>query len=277
MFRNDDGTDVQAFVANITEVVSDTGNIEVEATVASLIEATAVAVSIAVSFGGKSSVNLSGGGAESTNTLLRKVLAFITGTNSVTALAGTVEVSATDESTIVANVDAVSLSGTASIGVALARNYIGWEDSDTKGTDQVLAHVDGSTVNTKNLVLLADSRPTITAEVGAGSVGFASTDVLNGTTVAASGAGVEATNKISTDVRAYITTTGSVTAHDNVNIQAVGKSRITADAGAASGDYSDLSFDRSHVHGDLLRRYAMLVHHHGRGRNFCQPAPRGGP
>ncbi|MDP6722242.1 MAG: hypothetical protein QGF59_26495, partial [Pirellulaceae bacterium] len=209
---------------------SESGDIEIEATEAASIEALAVAVSIAVALGGDLGIALSGGGSESTNILLRNILAFITGPTKATATSGNVQVNSTDDSTVLAEVGSGSV-GAASIGVALARNYIGWEDGDTKGTDKLQASISSSTITARDVVLLADAGSAITARVGAGSVGFAYAN--KGSALSASGAGVESTNKISTEVKAYIETS-SVTATGNVSVQAQDESDITTDAGAAS-------------------------------------------
>jgi hypothetical protein len=120
------------------------------------IDAVAAAASVAVGAGGKTGVAVSGAGAASKNVILSKTNAFI----DHTTLDGTgmVDIDAESKSkinaTIVAASVAVGVGNTAgvgaSVGVAVARNFIGWQtagNTSVNTTDTALAKIlKGTTV-----------------------------------------------------------------------------------------------------------------------------------
>ena len=102
----------------------------------SSIEALSLAISVGIGVGGVAGIGISGAGAEATNVILTDVNAYASD-SSLKALQGNVKIEATNTASIDAAVVAVSAAfgagGTAgvgvSIGVAVARNYIGWDTS----------------------------------------------------------------------------------------------------------------------------------------------------
>ena len=124
----------------------------------------------------------------------------------------------------------LSFGGTTGVGVAIgaavAKNRIGFDESDAADAAEVQAYVDDCSIDTSG-ALTQDAIATqiISAIVLAGSAAMAG----GGTTgVAASGAGVRAENKIKTLVKAYIDGDGSD------GIEANEKATITATSVAAS-------------------------------------------
>ena len=106
------------------------------------ISAQAVAASASVALAGKTGVALSGAGAEATNVILTTTNASIQ--DSSVATTGTVTINSTNTSGITATIVGASLSvaiggnnaAGASIGVALASNYVGWNpDGSTASYD----------------------------------------------------------------------------------------------------------------------------------------------
>ncbi len=102
----------------------------------SSIEALSLAISVGIAVGGKAGVGISGAGAEATNVILTDVNAYASDSK-LTANNGNVSIDATNAASIDASVVTVSaafgaggLAGVGvSLGVAVARNYIGWDTS----------------------------------------------------------------------------------------------------------------------------------------------------
>ena len=171
----------------------------------------AVAASLAASFGSTGGVSLAGAGAKATNVVLTKNNAFIT--NSEVLAGGDVDLDARNDSRITAVVAAASVAaaggGTggvgASIGVSIAHNFIGVDRDgvlDPLDRAQIRAYIEDSRVLAAgDLELDAAANEKIDAGVGAGSAALAGGGVAG---VGLSGAGVETTNRISTEVKAYI-------------------------------------------------------------------------
>ena len=155
-------------------------------------------------------VAVSGAGAVAQNVILSRANAY--GQNSVIDSVGDVTLSATSTSTISSAVVAVSAAvgggiGTAgvgaSIGVAVARNFIGWTPGGSDETPaQVRAYLMDSSVHTDGaLTQTAIAGQTINSVVVSGSVAVGG-GLWAG--VAVSGAGVFAENKIGVDIQAFI-------------------------------------------------------------------------
>ena len=137
------GSEWTVFDGSASYVIAKAGN--VMTVYGSSIEAVSVAASVSVSVGpGAAGIALSGAGAEATNTILTDTRAFIDG--SVVDSAGDVLIAAANTSAIHATVAAVSAAGGfggtggvgASLGVALARNQVGYAHDDTTEYDYTL-------------------------------------------------------------------------------------------------------------------------------------------
>ena len=118
--------------------MQNSGTVTLTTTENATINAVAVAASVSVALAGKNAVALSGAGAEATNVILTTTDADIE--NSQVASTGAVTIDSTNTSTITATIVGASLSvaigntsnaAGASIGVALARNYVGWNPDAT--------------------------------------------------------------------------------------------------------------------------------------------------
>ena len=132
--RNTITTEVEASIKDHTTALdTNDGKIEIQASETASIDAIAFAASIAASYGGTAGVNISGAGADANNIILGGTSAFIT--DSVLSDVGIVDIDAKNSALIDATIVAVSIAagggGTAgvgaSIGVSLARNYIGYQ------------------------------------------------------------------------------------------------------------------------------------------------------
>ncbi|MGB8168696.1 MAG: hypothetical protein WCF18_14460, partial [Chthoniobacteraceae bacterium] len=207
------------------------------------INAISAAASLAAGFGGTTGVAISGAGAVAQNVILTKTNAY--GNNSIIQSFADVDLGATSESTISSTVVAASLAigggGTtgvgASIGIAVARNFIGWTPGATTETPaEVRAYLLNSSVTAgDDLTQTATAKQTISSLVVAGSAAVAAGGTAG---VAVSGSGVYAENKIGVDVKAFIdgdrsTGTTGISA-DSVTLIANDTSSIDAFAGAAS-------------------------------------------
>ncbi|MFB3078361.1 MAG: hypothetical protein ACE1Y4_10175, partial [Lysobacterales bacterium] len=131
--HNTISSSVQAFIRNADSTVkSRVGDIILGASSKDTINAVSAAAAIALAFSGKTAVGVSGAGAEATNIILTKTNAFIE--NSVLISAAKVDLDALNSSEINAIIAAASFSLAiggntgvgASIGLAIARNLIGW-------------------------------------------------------------------------------------------------------------------------------------------------------
>ncbi|ETR66004.1 MAG: hypothetical protein OMM_13383, partial [Candidatus Magnetoglobus multicellularis str. Araruama] len=113
---------VLASIENGT-VETTTGDIMIYATQDEKIHAITSAASIAASFGVLTSISISGAGAEAKNVILTQTNAHIA--NAALTIANDLDITASNESEIKALVLSASV-GAASVGVTIARNYIGW-------------------------------------------------------------------------------------------------------------------------------------------------------
>ncbi len=163
--RNEIDNTVDASIDNSTVTTSAGGSIEVTVVEDATIAATSVAASIDVGIGKKTSLALSGGGAEATNVVLTKANASVT--DSTLHSDDAVDITATSTASIDATVAAVSLAvagsssksaGGVSIGVSVARNFIGWDPSDsTSATYETGTRLaDGAALNAGMTVKITD-------------------------------------------------------------------------------------------------------------------------
>ncbi|MBD2412394.1 hypothetical protein FACHB389_10860 [Nostoc calcicola FACHB-389] len=197
------------------------------------IDALAVAGSLSGAGGSGGGLSGSGAGSQTTNTISNNIEASIQDTANVTVTnPGNVTLTATDDSTIVADAGGVAIavgigSGggiSLAVGASLANNTI---------DNTIEAYVDNSTVTTPGNVELS---ATSTADVdvlalaGAGAVG------VGGTGVALAGAGVGSYNKIDNTIAASIRNSSNVTTTNNgtVKLTATDTSIINANAGGGS-------------------------------------------
>lgn len=172
------------------------------------INAVSAAASMAIGVSGSAGIAVSGAGAVAQNVILTKTHAY--GLDSVLDSGGDVTLDAASKSKISSVVVAASLAigggGAAgvgaSIGVSVARNFIGWTPDGTKTPAEVQAYLKNTSVDAEgDLKLTSRAAQTINCVVIAGSVAVG----LGGTAgVAVSGSGVWAENKIGVDVESYI-------------------------------------------------------------------------
>ena len=243
-------TDVEAYIANVPNVQvvggptgtyeSTTGSISaakisLTATDTSSITAQAVGVSVAGTVGGKNAGALSIGVSLAHNDIRNHVAAFMLDAN---ANGAAVTLSATENATIVGASLAAAIAGNggagASIGVALARNYIGFEPnapapSDySSDTDLPNGLTPGTTVE-------------ISSGVGAGDVytylGPAQTGDVNLQTQDYFDPSLRQPLNVSSapaQTEAYVLSS-SITAGGNLSVTATASQTITATVVAASG------------------------------------------
>ena len=172
--------DVEAYIANATTgVTTKSGSISLSSKEDATIDATSTAASLAAAFAGGVAVGISGAGADATNDILGKDNAYATGSklDSAAAITFTTE----DKSDIDAIITAASvgvgvgLGGIgASIGAAVAQNFIGYDLSGNSMPLQVEAYAMNTSIQaTGAYTLTATSQQTINAITTAGSVAIA--------------------------------------------------------------------------------------------------------
>jgi len=201
------------------------------------------AASIGIGLGAKGGVAISGAGAIATNVILSTTNAYIE--NSTVLSSMDVDLDAENSAVINATVAALSVAlgagGKAgvgvSIGVSIAKNFIGWDTDGNPMPVEVQAYIrDSSITATGSLTLDAISGSSIDAIVLAGSAAIAAGGKAG---VGLSGAGVSATNRIATHIKAFIDgddQTGAAAGirADDVTLHASDTSSIQAIAGAAT-------------------------------------------
>ena len=195
--------DVEAFVADST--ISALGAVTIEAVESSTIDAVCVGAAAAVATTGDGvSVAGAGSGAVAINTIANFVSASIKENSSVNS--NGITLSALDSATIDANADGGSLAlGTSGAGIGIS---VSLAASVAKNTisDQVLAAVDDSSVTSgSKLSLSATSQNSIESLVISIAVSIAFGGGDPPISVAASGAGADATNSIQNVVAADVT------------------------------------------------------------------------
>ncbi|HVA45389.1 MAG TPA: hypothetical protein VNH11_03295 [Pirellulales bacterium] len=214
--------------------------VTLSATENATISATAAAASLAAGLAGTKTLAVSGAGAEATNVILTTTNAYLQGSSVATT--GDVTIASANASTISATIVGASLAAAiagnggagASIGVALARNYIGFEPnapapSDySSDTDLPNGLTPGTTVE-------------ISSGVGAGDVytylGPAQTGDVNLQTQDYFDPSLRQPLNVSSapaQTEAYVLSS-SITAGGNLSVTATASQTITATVVAASG------------------------------------------
>ena len=221
--------EVQAFIVDSS--VDAAGALTLEATSHQTIAAIVVAGSVAVAGGGVFGIGATGAGSSAENRISVIVGAFIDGDGADGIEADAIALTATDTSTIKADVGTGSLGGgfgalgaAVSIAVALADNQISNQvrafiaDADTG----VTARAGGVAISATEAASISALSVGVSAAVGGGLVGLS-----------ISGAGAAATNAITNSVQAFVsdsklTATGTTDAAGDVTIEAQDTSRISA-------------------------------------------------
>jgi hypothetical protein len=238
--QNEISNEVETFIRNADNgVIARNGAIMLDTDESATITALSAAASASAAIAGTAGIALSGAGANATNVILTKSNAYVSG--SVLNSTGDVTLDTVNTSTITAKVltasAAIGGGGTAgvgaSIGVATARNLIGFDLSGNRIPAEVQAYVLNSSINAGgNLTQRAIANGTIEAEVLAGSVAIAAGGVAG---VGASGAGASTVNRIATLVKSFIDGDGATGIQANsISLTATDTSTIKAEAGAAS-------------------------------------------
>lgn len=255
--------DVNASLSNFAATTLP-GAISISSSTGGSITSKSVAVAISVSASDWTALGLSGGGANSFNTITGNNTALVNAVNVSDALAsgssGVFSINATDTSSISATVDAIAASFTvgnsgaaAAIGVSLARNFIGETqgNSGLTGGDPrpfvnnqggngnlVAAQLTNSAVTRRSSVSInASNNSTIksyvdsfSAAIGLGAASFG---------VALSGAGSESTNRSLVNVKASVdggSVAKSVNLTSGLSVVATDASSVEATSwGAAIG------------------------------------------
>ena len=221
-----------------SQLTATLGNVEITATEAATITTTAAAATVSIGAGTGNGAAVSGGGAVAINVILTDTNSSVV--NSTVTAGGNVELDAESTSEIDATVVSVAVAArvgssnsvSAAIGAAVARNFIGFTSDGIKDSSVTQAYFSNSSVTAGgDLTATAIADQSIESLVLAGSVAIAGGKVGLG----AAGSGVEATNKIGADVKAYIAGDGaSGISADSVSLTANDSSSISAIAGAAS-------------------------------------------
>jgi hypothetical protein len=203
------------------------------------INATSVAISLSAGFGGKAGVAISGAGAQAKNVVLNDTNAFMK--NSHVASSGDVIINATNTSNIASTVAAISTSQAggafagvgASVGSAVAENYIGYSTAGEKQSKGVRSYVVNTSIDADgNLSQTTYSEQKISASVLSASMAIAGSGIAG---VGTSGSGVKAENKIGIDIETFIDGDGTQGIKAaSISLDANDHSEITARAGAAS-------------------------------------------
>ena len=206
------------------------------------VHALTVAASVAVAAAKDQALSISGGGAASLNSILSRANAAVT--ESTVAALGPLTLEAGQHSVIEATVVSVALGigagGSnglaAAIGVAVARNFIGYDESGQLPTggkaSQIRAYVDHSTIASGALSATATANQTITAVTVSVSVAIAA---AGDNALGLGGSGVFTQNQIRTEIRASIDGAGPGGVRPtSISLEATDSSEISASAGAAA-------------------------------------------
>src|SRR5262249_54745555 len=119
-----------------------------------MIQAQAIAASVAASFASQNTLALSGAGAVSTNTVLSKTNAYVgqSTVSSATSLKLDARGTASIDATVVAASAALGFStqsaAGASLGIGYASNLVGWKQDGTEDQAQVRSLVTNSSITT---------------------------------------------------------------------------------------------------------------------------------
>ncbi len=218
--------------------VSAAGDVVLNATSAAVIDALTIGVAIAAA-GSAQGLGLagSGAGAAAYNEITNNVEAFVKGAGEFATTRGDLELTATDESEIIARAygwaiavgaSLSSVGGTRTVGISIAENEIG---------NTVDAYIDNTGLTQNRLSLLnggvrlnADSTSTIEARSVAASIAVAAGKSGG---LALSGGGAVSTNAIGTDTNAYLKGV-DLDSNGDVALQATNTSVIVANIDAWS-------------------------------------------
>ena len=235
---NDITTNVAAYVNDAT-VKARLGSVTINASAGGTINTIAVPIAVSVAGDGTgNSAAVSGGGAISLNSVVTNVNAF--GQDSSITAGGGVTLKAEDSSQITATVITVAVSatdgqsaGSASLGAAISRNFVGYNLDGTAAPAEVRAYLTNTSVSAGGVLSLdADtSGMQINSIVVAGAVAVA---VGEDNAFGLAGSGVDADNRIALDVEAYLANVPTPVSAASVSITASDTSAISSAAGAAS-------------------------------------------
>ena len=229
--------------------VTSGGGLNVQAEAQSTSNSVPVAAVPTLTISQANSISLSGVGAHAFNTITNDVEASLTGGSQVET-AGDVNVTASDDSTITANVVAASItvnvgenaSGNVAIDAALATNKIGL-DSDR---NTVRAFIQNSTVTAAGAI---DVSATSTPRISGLTVGIGlSISATSGVSFAVNGFGAQTTNSVRQTIEAAMLGTSDVSSIGGGAITVAASEsddpQISAQAtgGSLSGSFSGSSF-----------------------------------
>lgn len=159
--------DVTASIVGVSSVLTNGGDVIVNATDSGSIEVVSIAAALAVAVANNTAVGVAGGASESTNIIQAHVDAYVENSNlgSAANKVGKVDIDATSTSEIDATVGAVAVAAGVgqnavgvAIGVAVARNFIGWniDDSETADYETSTGLPQGSTLATNQKVKVTE-------------------------------------------------------------------------------------------------------------------------
>ena len=210
------------------------GPVQLKSTSNDTINATTFAAAVALGGGGTVGIALSGAGADATNVILGETNAYANASSITTT--GSLSLDAENTSGISATVGgaaaslaAGTVSGSAAVGAALARNLVGWEPDGTRKASLIEAYLTDTSVTAGgSLAETANANETITAEVFAGAVAIAAGATGS---LGLSGSGVSVENRIGDTVEAVISGSGSTGIQvASATLTATDESQITANA-----------------------------------------------
>ncbi len=155
-----------AYIANVSNLHVNNGKVEINSLRNSMIDAIAAAAAVSLSGTGSNSVAFSAGGAIAENNILGKTNSYIL--SSTVTTSGDVLINATNLSTIHAMVlsvsGAISFAGSTgvavSIGVSVARNFIGYGLTGGYTPIEVKAYIQDSNINCGGALSLIAQEPT---------------------------------------------------------------------------------------------------------------------
>ncbi|NUQ63376.1 MAG: tandem-95 repeat protein, partial [Pirellulales bacterium] len=215
-----------------------------------MINAVSAAASVAAGIGlGAAGIAVSGAGAVSQNVVLSKTNAFaedsvLESYDDVTLeSASTAKISSTVLAASVALGGGGAAGVGASIGVAVAQNFIGWTPVGGEVPAEVQAYLEGTSVDAGGALAL---NSTATQSIGSVVVSGSAAVAIGGAAgIGGAGSGVWAENKIGVDVGSYIDGEGeggiaadsvTLTAKDNSSIKSLAAAAsLAASAGGAAG------------------------------------------
>ncbi len=240
--RNEIADNVLATISNADSLVTQSGDVDVQAHSRETIESLALSIVIAPAFGsGIAGVAVAGAGASAWNVDLSQTNATIYNSN-VTSAANVI-LRADNVSRLTSTIVTTSLSvavGKAvavgmAIGVADARNLIGYTTTDVRQGTPVQAYVQDSSIHSAGVLKAeAFSDATITSEVGAGAAAIAVGASLISGSVSLAGAGASSLNRIAYNTRALISGDGNGIEVQDIILTAVDASRVRAETGSVA-------------------------------------------